>query len=400
MGGTVRGYRADLAFDGERRLPGGALVLVDDGVIIAVEPASAAAPDGCEVTHLPGTTLLPGLIDSHVHLCADSGPRALEQVPELSTAELTAVIETAERQHLAAGVTAVRDLGDHHWAVTERRGGTGPTVVAAGPPLTSPRGHCGSMGGEVTGVEPLRRAVRERVERGAGVVKIMASGGVMTPDTDLLACQFTLEEMRAAVDEAHRHGLPVTAHAHGLPAVERSLDAGVDGIEHCSCLTHTGPTLPPPVGERLAATGTYVCPTLGRLPGVDPPPHIQARLTAIGANIEDHVRHAAELRRAGVVLLAGTDAGIGPGKPHGVVPFAVAELVACGMPTTEALAAATTVAARACGLQRRTGRLAAGLDADLLLVDGDPLHDVTALHRPRVVVSRGRRIGDDGQAGA
>jgi imidazolonepropionase-like amidohydrolase len=388
----VRGYRADAAFDGERRLSGGALVLVDDGVIVAVEPASAAAPDGCEITHLPGTAILPGLVDCHVHLCGDSGPRALEQIPELSAAELTAVIETAERQHLAAGVTAVRDLGDHRWSVVERRSGNGPTVVAAGPPLTSPGGHCGSMGGEVTGVEALRRAVRERVERGAGVVKVMASGGVMTPGTDLLACQFSLEELRAVVDEAHDHGLPVTAHAHGLPAVERALDAGVDGIEHCSCLTRSGPRLPDALGKRLAAAGTYVCPTLGRVPGIETPPHVQARLEAVGARYEDHLLHVAELRRAGVLLVAGTDAGIGPNKRHGLIPLGVADLVDCGMPAAEALASATAVAARACGLAHRTGRLAAGLDADLLLVDGNPLTDVTALQQPRVVVSRGREV--------
>ena len=389
----MHAYRADVAFDGERRRPDGALVLVDDGHIVAVEPASAAAPDGCQVTHLPGTTLLPGLVDSHVHLCADSGPRALEQVPELSAAELTAVIDTAERQQLAAGVTAVRDLGDHHWAVVERGSGNGPTVVAAGPPLTSPGGHCSSMGGETTGVEALRRAVRERAERGAGVVKIMASGGVMTPGTDLLACQFTLEEMLAVVGEAHEHGLSVTAHAHGLPAVERALEAGVDGIEHCSCLTHSGPRLPRALGDRLAAAGTYVCPTLGRVPGVETPPHVQARLEVVGASYDDHLVHVAELRRAGVTLVAGTDAGIGPNKRHGLVPHGVADLVACGVPAGEALAAATSVAARACGLEGSTGRLAAGLDADLLLVDGDPLLDISALQRPRLVVSRGRRIG-------
>jgi imidazolonepropionase-like amidohydrolase len=251
------------------------------------------------------------------------------------------------------------------------------------------------MGGEVTGVEPVRRAVRERAERGAGVVKIMASGGVMTPDTDLLACQFTLEEMRAAVDEAHRHGLPVTAHAHGLPAVERALDAAVDGIEHCSCLTADGPRLPTALADRLAATDTYVCPTVGHLPGVDPPPHVQARMKAVGADLEQHLAHVADLQRAGTTLLAGTDAGIGPGKRHGVVAFAVAELVSCGMPAARALASATGLAAHACGLHARTGRLAVGLDADLLMVDADPLTDVTTLQRPRVVVSRGREIDLD-----
>jgi imidazolonepropionase-like amidohydrolase len=248
------------------------------------------------------------------------------------------------------------------------------------------------MGGEVTGIEALRRAVRERAERGADVVKIMASGGVLTPGTDLLACQFTLDEMRAVVEESHALGLPVTAHAHGLAAVQRSLDAGVDGIEHGSCLTPGGPNLPTDLAVRLATAGTYVCPTLGTVPGIDPPPHVQARLLAVGADLEQIHEHAANLQRAGVTLTAGTDAGIGPNKRHGLVPMAVADLVAFGMPPSEALAAATSTAARACGLQARTGRLAVGLDADLLLLDSDPLIDVTALQRPRAVVSRGREV--------
>jgi imidazolonepropionase-like amidohydrolase len=388
----VRGYRADIAFDGARRLPGGALVLVEDGVIVGVESASFPAPEDCPVTD--GAALLPGLIDTHVHLCGDSSPRALDQFAELSPDQLQAVITTAEEQHLRAGVTTVRDLGDHWWAVVERSRtrGDGPTVVASGPPLTVPGGHCASMGGVATGPEALRAAVRERVQRGAGVVKIMASGGVLTPDTDLLACQFTLDEMRAVVDEAHQHGLPVTAHAHGLPSVERAVESGVDGIEHCSCLTREGARLPRALVERLVDSGVVVCPTVGRVPGVDPPPHVQARLAAIGWTFEDHLAHVAELQKAGVTFLAGTDAGIGPSKRHGLVPMAVVDLVACGAPVTEALASATRLAARAIGLQGRTGRLAVGLDADLLLVDGDPLSDVTALQRPRTVVSRGRDV--------
>lgn len=398
----MRGYRAEQAFDGARVLPRGALVLVEDDRIVGVEPASAAPPDGCEVLEIPGTTLLPGLIDSHVHLCADAGLRALDQVPELSTEELARVISSSGQQHLRAGVTTVRDLGDHHWAVLEHAGSDrdGPRVVGSGPPITSPGGHCWSMGGAAAGEEQLRRAVRERAERGAAVVKVMASGGVMTPGTDLLGCQFTLRELQVVVDEAHRQGLPVTAHAHALQAVERSAAAGVDGIEHCTCLAPGGASRPPELIERLVAAGTYVCPTLGQVPGVAPPPRVQETLEAAHATYEEHLPHVAELHRAGTTLLAGTDAGIGPSKRHGLVPMAVADLVACGLTPAGALAAATGVSARACGVDDRTGRLAVGLHADLLMVDGDPLTDVTALQRPRVVVCRGDEVAGVGVSGA
>jgi imidazolonepropionase-like amidohydrolase len=389
----VHGYRAPRAFDGARFLPGGALVLVEGDRIAAVEPGSAPTPGGCPVTDLPAGTLLPGLVDTHVHLCADESPRALDRPPELSAAELDAVVARSLEHTLRAGVTTVRDLGDHRWAVVDR--GTrddGPTVVAAGPPITSPGGHCASMGGAASGADGLRRAVRERAERGAAVVKIMVSGGLLTEGTDLLACQFTLAELRLVVEEAHAAGLPVTAHAHGLPAVERSLAAGVDGIEHCSCLTGTGAFLSPELAAGLIAAGTAVCPTLGRLPGIDPPPHVQARMAAFGVTFEGQLAHTAALHRAGVALLAGTDAGIGPVKPHGLVALAVRDLVReCGVPVTEALAGATGRAAAACGLADRTGRLAPGLAADLLVVDGDPLSDVDCLRRPVLVVSRGRQ---------
>ncbi|SHG21106.1 amidohydrolase family protein [Geodermatophilus nigrescens] len=386
----MRGYRADRAFDGERVLRDGALVLVEDGRIVAVQPASAAAPDGVPVTALPGTTLLPGLVDTHVHLCGDSGPRALDRLPELSPAEVDATVADSLRQHLAAGVTAVRDLGDVGWAVVERAPEDGPTVVASGPPLTSHGGHCAGMGGQVRGTGPLRDAVRERAARGAGVVKLMASGGAMTPGTDMAACQFTAAEVRAVVDEAHRLGLPVTAHAHALPAVRQVLAAGVDGIEHCTCLTATGWGAPPGLAGQLARAGVVVGPTLGLAEGAVPPPRVQALIDRLGLTEEARAAEAARLHAAGVRLVSGVDSGIAPGKPHGIVARAVASLAAAGVPAADALATATAGAARACGLGHRTGRLAPGLDADLLLVDGDPTRDVAALARVRLVVSRGR----------
>lgn len=310
----MRGYRADTAFDGERRLAGGVLVLVEDSSIVGIEPGSAVAPAGCEVTHFPGTTLLPGLIDTHVHLCGDSSPRALDRLPGLSPSELEDAIEAAKRRTLAVGVTSVRDLGDQEWAVVDRhRGaGDGPTVVASGPPITSLRGHCWSMGGEAAGTAALRQAVRDRSDRGADIVKIMASGGVLTPGTDVLACQFSMEELRAVVEEAHDVGLGVTAHAHGLPAVEQCVAAEVDGIEHCSCLVTGGFRTPPELAAALAAAGTAVCPTLGVASGVEPPPQLKALMEATGATVEGRRAHFGKLYRAGVTLISGGGFGYQP----------------------------------------------------------------------------------------
>ena len=394
----MHGYRAARAFDGERVLTGGALVLVEGAAIVAVQPAGSSAPGDCPVTDLPGATLLPGLVDAHVHLCADAGPRALDQLPDLSDGELDAIVEEALAAQLAAGVTAVRDLGDASWTVADRHRGraTGPTVVASGPPVTSVGGHCAGMGGEVAGVEGVRRAVRERADHRVDVVKVMTSGGAMTPGTDVTVCQFTLEELRALVDEAHRAGLPVTAHAHAVAAVRLSLAAGVDGLEHCTCITAQGIEMPDGLADAIAAAGIPVCPTIGRARGVAIAPAVLALMARTGMTYESRLAQVAQLHAAGVPLVSGADAGINPAKPHGVLPESVIDLVTAGVPARAALASATSGAAAACGLAGRTGRLTPGLDADLIAVGGDPLADVTALRDLRLVVSRGRRAGPGG----
>src|SRR6266516_3998172 len=187
-------------------------VVTAAGRITGIEPGSADPPEGWPVVEAAGATLLPGLIDTHVHLCGDSRMGALDRLPGYDDAELAGVIEQALRAQVAAGVTTVRDLGDRRWSALEWRDrsaaadGDGavryPTVVASGPPITSPAGHCWHMGGEVRDADELRKAVRERADRRVDVVKIMASGGATTPGTDVTACQFDLEELRLAVEEA------------------------------------------------------------------------------------------------------------------------------------------------------------------------------------------------------
>jgi imidazolonepropionase-like amidohydrolase len=396
----VFGIRAGRAFDGERVVPGGALVLVDDGRIAGVEPGAAPAPEDCQVLDVPGGTVLPGLVDAHVHLCADGTDGTLDRIGEPGQDAMAAVIEQSLRRHLAAGVTTVRDLGDRRFAVLDwrssaRGGGVYPAVVAAGPPITSVGGHCANMGGEAAGADQLRAAVRERAERGVDVIKIMTSGGFATTGTQVMLCQFTLEELRVVVDQAHAAGLPVTAHAHGLPAVHMAMAAGADGIEHCSFLTDKGPSQSEQDLARLAEAGTAVCPTPGFAGTPEPTPNAAALLAKLGMTFEQvmemNKRRVGQMHAAGVRVVSGSDGGIAAAKPHGLLPVSVAFLVEGGVSTVAALASATVLAAAACGLGDRKGRLRSGYDADLLVVDGDPVADIGALARPVAVFAGGRR---------
>jgi imidazolonepropionase-like amidohydrolase len=248
------------------------------------------------------------------------------------------------------------------------------------------------MGGEVESPDGLRSAVRERAERGVDVVKIMASGGANTPGTNVLLCQFSLDELRLVVDEAHALGLPVTAHAHGLPAVEQAVESGVDGIEHCSCLTESGIEMSDRLLESLAVQRIAVCPTLGKTADAVPPPVVVAMMERTGMTWEGRQAQVGRMHRAGVRIVSGADSGISAGKPHGVLPRAVADLVAGGISVTDALASATWLAAQACGLADRKGRLEAGYDADLLVIDGDPVTDIDSLCHVAAVMVRGEMV--------
>jgi imidazolonepropionase-like amidohydrolase len=411
----VLAIRASRGFDGERVLDDGVVVLIDDGRIVEVEEGHAAPPSGWPVLDFGDATVMPGLIDMHVHLCGDSEMGALDRVADYSEEELDAVIGGGLRAQLAAGVTTVRDLGDRNWSVVawrdrQRAGGVGfacPTIVASGPPITSPRGHCWYMGGEVSSAAQLVAAVKERADRRADVVKVMMSGGLTTLGTDVMTCQFTSDELRLLVEESHRVGLPVVSHAHGLPAVEQSIEAGVDGIEHCTCMTESGIKVSDRLLESLAASQIAVCPTLGATAGWTPPPietqtpqaqHARRLMERIGMTPEAGRERAHRMHLAGVRLVSGADSGIAAFKPHGVLPMSISAFVAGGIPTVDALASATSRAADACGLFGRKGRLRRGHDADLIVIDGDPMIDVSALGHLLAVVVDGQamdEIGDD-----
>jgi imidazolonepropionase-like amidohydrolase len=396
----MHAIRAEHAFDGTRFLPGGVTVLVDGDRIVGVETGRVDLPDGVEVVDYDGT-VLPGLFDCHTHLVADSTVGGLERAGAMTDEALDAVIADSLAAHAAAGVTTVRDLGDRRYRTLAFRGRPGlPRVVAAGPPLTTPGGHCHFLGGEVDG-DP-RAAVAERVEHGVDVIKVMASGGFATPDSDQLGAQFTVPELEAIVAAAHGAGLPVVAHAHSLAGMRNALAAGVDGIEHYTGLSSQGAVIGDDVLEETARRGVYVDLTTGndrRLHALmpTPPPAVVAlmarfHVTSFDEFYAQRLGLFGLLREHGISVVTGVDSGMGPPKRHGNAWRAVVDQVDAGWPVAQALTSATSVAAEACGLGGETGRLAAGYAADVLVVNGDLADDVMALGSPREILVRGTYV--------
>jgi imidazolonepropionase-like amidohydrolase len=395
----VHAIRATVAFDGERFLDGGATVLVEADRIAGVEPYDFAPPASVEVTTYDGT-VLPGLIDAHVHLVADGVPGSLEAAGTMSDDAIDAVIGRTLGQQAAGGVTTVRDLGDRRYRTLGFRdaGAPGvPRIVAAGPPFTVADGHCHYLGGAAEGPHAIRSAMAEHVERGVDVVKVMASGGMLTPGSDQLGVQFSAEDLRLVVDLGHEAGLQVLAHTHSLRGAWHAVDAGVDGLEHFTCLTEEGLRTAPDLLDAIAAAGIVVDPTIGwnraaiRMGALAP--KLRELMERLGLDPDTmRVARTEQLRLAlehGVRVVSGTDAGIGGAKLHGDGVWRAVVELADACPFEHALATATSYAAEVLGIASVTGRLRPGLAADVLVVDGDVRADHDALGRPAAVYVRG-----------
>lgn len=363
-------------------------VLVEGGKIVAVQEGGEV-PDGAEIVDLGEVSLMPGMVDAHTHLCFDASADPIAALAERDDEAMLAQMREAAHSALLAGITTVRDLGDRGYGAVRLRGEGGelPTILAAGPPITSAKGHCWFLGGETQGVEGMRAAVRERAEFGADVIKVMVTGGEITPGTYPHLSQFDAAEIQAAVDEARTLRLPITGHAHGAPGIRLAVEAGMDSIEHCSFLTADGAEADPELVAMLVASDTVVSATLGHVPvpGVEIPAHIQALIPKLSAIF-------LQITEAGVDVICSSDAGINPSKPHNALAYSVSHFVELGGGVIDALRGVTSKAATVCGVGGRKGRLAPGYDADILALNGDPLADVEALKDVAAVFQAGRRI--------
>ncbi|MBT2385186.1 amidohydrolase family protein [Streptomyces sp. ISL-11] len=370
------------------------LILIDGGRIVAVR-SGGEPPAHATVADLGDATLLPGFVDTHVHLAFDASDDVVGRLRRADDEELLERMRTAGRAALAAGVTTVRDLGDRGYLAlrlreeTEKDPAAGPRILAAGPPITTQGGHCWFLGGVAEGVEGVRAAVRERAARGVDVVKVMVTGGDLTAGSDPYRPQYGAAELRAAVREAHRHELPITAHAHAATGIADAVAAGFDSVEHCFFLTDAdgGVDYDRRVVDEMVRAGVVASLTLGALPGgPPPPPHIARRRAGLVAGL-------ATMRQAGVTMACGSDAGVFPAKPHGGFPYSVTAMVEMGFTPLEALRAATSTAARLCGVAGHKGCIAPGYDADLVALAGDPFTDVEAVHAVTAVFRAGERVG-------
>jgi imidazolonepropionase-like amidohydrolase len=374
--------RAARFFDGvSETLAGPVQVVVDGSRITAVEQPQPVSAD-VSLLDLGDVTLLPGLVDAHSHLSWNAGHDAVARVAGDDESALLMQTRHAASAALRAGITTVRDLGDRGYASLRLRDElrvdpcAGPHLVVSGPPITTTGGHCGFLGGEADTDQELRAAVEAHAERGVDVIKVMATGGNLTPSGPAPEdSQYNRRQLRLLAAAAHDAGLPITAHAHGAGGASDAVAAGFDAIEHGGFWTAQGASVPPAVIREMKRTGVFVVATPAQRGVPDPavmPPAILSRLPAI-------VRVMETLRESGVRVAYASDAGIGPAKPHDVLAHSLPYAVHHGWSVGTALRAMTSVAAAACGLHTSKGRIAAGYDCDLLAVAGNPWKDPTSL---------------------
>ena len=379
-------------------LTGQAIVLEGDK-IVSVGPASAAkAPADAQIIDLPNATVLPGLIDAHTHLTYDVNQVGYASLG-ISVPRQALTGAKNARATLLAGFTTVRNVGASGYSDVALRDAIndgdvpGPHMLVSGPALGITGGHCDEnllpfefhyqAEGVADGIEAVQHKVREVIKYGADVIKICATGGVMSKGDDPNASQYTLEEMKAIVVEAHRLGRKVAAHAHGAEGVRWASIAGVDSIEH-------GHLMDSESIATLKKNGTYLVPTLylmdwnrENLAKRNAPDYVVRKMQMVMGHGESIMKEAFA---AGLKVGLGTDAAV---YPHGLNAHELGVYVRLGMTPLQAIQTATINDADLLGWSNKVGTIEAGKWADIIAVDGDPLKDVTTLEHVRFVMKGG-----------
>jgi imidazolonepropionase-like amidohydrolase len=379
-------------------------ILIEGGKIVSVQAAATAnVPAGAARIELPNATVLPGLIDAHTHLTMD--PKFGYEELGVSVPRQTLTGAKNARVTLQAGFTTVRNVAAYGYSDVALRDAInagdvpGPRMLVSGPPLGITGGHADQnllpfdyhAKNESICDSPwaCREKVRENIKYGSDLIKIMASGGVLSKGDDPQASQFTLEEMKAIVEEAHRLGRKVAAHAHGAQAIAWASEAGVNSIEHGSYIDDAA------IAE-MKKNGTYLVPTLYLgdwfLENAEKnhvPDFLLVKAKAVMPAARQNIAHAFA---SGVKVAFGTDAAV---YPHGLNAHEFAVMVKLGLTPLQAIQASTINAADLLGWSGKVGSLEPGAWADVIAVDGDPLKDVTVLEHVKFVMKGGEVVRNE-----
>jgi imidazolonepropionase-like amidohydrolase len=379
-------------------------VVIDDGKIVSVGASTEAKvpPDAIRID-LPSATILPGLIDAHTHLTMD--PKFGYERLAISVPREALIGAKNARATLLAGFTTVRNVGASEFSDVALRDAInagdvpGPRMLVSGPALSITGGHCdnnmlpyeyhATEGGVADGIAAVQHKVRENIKYGSDLIKVCATGGVLSLGDNPQHSQYTLEEMKAMVADAHRLGRKVAAHAHGADGIRWAAEAGVDSIEHGSYIDEPGIA-------AMKEHGTYLVPTLylgdwmlenGGLTHLPPP--LLAKAQEVIPAARKNIAHAFG---SGVKVAFGTDAAV---YPHGLNARQFAVMVKLGLTPLQTIQSATVNAADLLGWTGKVGTVEPGAWADIVAVDGDPLKDVTELERVKFVMKGGEVVKNE-----
>lgn len=371
-------------------------VVVDNDTIAEVRETAITAGEGEQYLDLSHETLMPGIIDAHVHLCLDGTSSDPMKVRQSQTQEqLLLSMASRARALLMSGVTTARDCGSENyldWYIKRAIDSgelLGPRMYTCGQAITTTGGHGWTMGGIADTAEEARKVARENLQHGADFIKIMATGGGTNPEgiPGVPSCesQYSFEELRFIAEEVHRYGKTVAAHAHGIQGITDCIRAGVDSIEHFFWMTEGDiPTVvPQDILNEMVSRGTYVCPTV--CTGLD---EIEARNPKMIAVLLENWRN---FYKAGGALVFGTDAGI-PNVAITSWPRGLVWMPRIGLSPMQAISSATIVPARLLGVDDFIGSVEGGKIADLIAVTNDPLADLLSLEHPAFVMKNGQVV--------